>query len=246
MTSDAAMVQEVARVATQSRDGGSRPTSPLQSSACIQPRDLTVRPIDVKTARLICEKHHYLHSYPAGGLLNFGVFADHALVGVVVFGVGPYNAHRYFASAGRGQVITLARFWLDDRCGGNSESRILGVICRLLKRWQSTAKAIVAYSDPVAGHDGGIYRAAGFLYLGHSEAMPVYRLPDGTIQHSRSLSHCFGTHSLKYLRATGVPVEAVPQESKYLYVTFLDPDWKHRLICSVLPYPKREVINGNH
>ncbi len=167
-------------------------------------------------------------------------------MGVAVFGVGPYNVHRYFTDATGGQVITLARFWLDDRCGRNSESRILGVICRLLRRWQNTAKAIVAYSDPIAGHDGAIYRAAGFLYLGLSVAMQVYRLPDGTIHHSRSLSHCFGTHSLKYLRATGVPVEAVPQEPKFLYVTFLDRQWGQRLRVPALPYPKREVVNGNH
>ena len=233
-----------ARPASQQAGSGASPTPALQDSACIEPRGLSVRPIDPKTARLLCKKHHYLHSYPGGGLLNFGVFADHALVGVAVFGVGPYNVHRYFTDANRGQVITLARLWLDDRCGRNSESRILGVICRLLRRWQNTAKAIVAYSDPIAGHDGAIYRVAGFLYLGLSEAMPVYRLPDGTI-HSRSLSHCYGTHSLKYLRAIGVPVEAVPQKPKFLYVTFLDPHWRQRLRVPALPYPKRELACGS-
>ena len=242
---DAAIVQVVARVATQPRDGGSRPTSPLQSSACIEPRDLSVRPIDSKTAISICKKWHYLRSYPGGGLLNFGVFADHSLVGVAVFGVGPYNAHRYFTDAKRGQVITLARFWLDDRCGRNSESRILGVICRLLRRWQNTAKAVLAYSDPTAGHDGAIYRAAGFAYLGTSEATPLYRLPDGSIHHGRSIGHGFGTRSLKYLRATGVSVEAVPQEPKYLYVKVLDPQWRQRLRVPALPYPNQEVACGS-
>ena len=235
---DAAMVQVVARVAIQPRDGGSWPTSPLQTSSYIEPSDLSVRPIDPKTARLLCERHHYLGSYPGGGLLNFGIFADHALVGVAVFAAGPYNVHRYFKDANRGQVIALSRFWLADCCGRNSESRILGVICRMLRRWQNTARAIVAYSDPMAGHDGAIYRAAGFLYLGLSESMPVYRLPDGTIHHSRSLSHCFGTHSLKYFRATGIPVDAVPQEPKFLYVTFVDPKWRDRLLSPALPYLK--------
>ena len=143
------------------------------------------------------------------------------------------------------QARTLARFWLDDRCGRNSESRMLGVISRLLRRWQNNAKAIVAYSDPQAGHDGAIYKAAGFLYLGLSTAMPLYRLPDGSIHHSRSLSHCFGTHSVKYLRAAGVLVEVVPQEAKYLYVTFLDSEWRQRLRVPVLSSPKQEVSFGS-
>ena len=227
-------------------DGGATPTSAPQISGCIEPRDLSVRPIDTKTARLICEKHHYLHSYPGGALLNFGIFAGHALVGVTVFGVGPYNVHRLFTDAGRRQVITLARLWLEDRCGRNSESRVLGVIRRLLSRWQKTAKAIVCYSDPLACHDGAIYRAAGFLYLGLSDAMPVYRLTDGTTHHSRSLSHRFGTHSLKYLRASGVPLEAVPQDPKFLYVTFLDPQWRQRLRVPVLPFPKLEIDCGSN
>ena len=227
-----------ARPAIQRARGGAEPTPALQISSCILPRDLSVRPIDSKTARRICEKHHYLGSYPGGGLLNFGIFADHALVGVAVFAAGPYNVHRYFTGAKRGQVITLSRFWLEDRCGRNSESRILGVICRLLRRWQNTAKAIVAYSDPEAGHDGAIYRAAGFLYLGFSVGMQVYRLRDGSIHHSRSISHRYGTHSLKYLRGIGVSVEAVPQQPKYLYVTFLDPDWRERLRVPALPFSK--------
>ena len=240
MINDAAMVQEVARVAIQPRDGGSGPTSPLQNCSVFKPKDLVVRPIPHGTAKAICVERHYLGSYPGGALLNFGVFAGHALVGVAVFGVGPYNIHRYLEGAHRGQVITLARLWLDDRCGRNSESRVLGVICRLLGRCQDTVKAIVAYSDPMVGHDGAIYRAAGFLYLGLSEAMPLYRLADGTTHHSRSLSHTYGTHSLKYLRASGVAVEPVARLPKYSYMKFLDPDWRQRLKPQVLSYPKLE------
>ena len=213
---DAAIVQVVARVATQPRDGGSRPTSPLQSSACIEPRDLSVRPIDSKTAISICKKWHYLRSYPGGGLLNFGVFADHSLVGVAVFGVGPYNAHRYFTDAQRGPVIPLARFRLDDRSGRLFPRLDSRLMIRLLRRWQNTAKAVLAYSDPTAGHDGAIYRAAGFAYLGTSEATPLYRLPDASIHHGRSIGHGFGTRRLKYVMTTGVAVCTVTRAPHHL------------------------------
>ena len=228
-----------AQSANRQAGGGATPTSALQTMACIRPRDLTVMPIDSKTARLLCEKYHYLRTYPGGALLNFGVFAGHALIGVGVLGVGSYNVHRLFKGAERGQVITLARFWLNDRCGRNSESRTVALILRQLRKHQSQIKAVVSYSDPMAGHDGCIYRAAGFLYLGKSSATPLYRFPDGTVHRSRTLGHAFGSHSLKHFARHGVSVEVVPQEAKHTYVACLDSSWRSRLQGSVHPYPKR-------
>ncbi len=97
----------------------------------------------------------------------------------------------------------------------------------------------MAYSDPTAGHTGIIYRAAGFLYLGESTAMPLYQLPDGSIHHSRSLSHRSGTHSRKYFASYGVEVELVEQSPKHTYVALIDPSWRARLTRSVIPYPKQ-------
>jgi hypothetical protein len=98
---------------------------------------------------------------------------------------------------------------------------------------------LVAYSDPAAGHTGTIYRAAGFLYLGESTAMPLYQLPDGSIHHSRSLSHRYGTHSRKHFASYGVEVELVNQLPKHIYVALIDPSWRDRLTRSVIPYPKQ-------
>ena len=56
--------------------------------------------------------------------------------------------------------------------------------------------------------------------------MPLIPLPDGTIYHSRSLSHAFGTHSLQHFQAHGVHVELVPQSSKFVYVGIIDPIWR--------------------
>ena len=100
-------------------------------------------------------------------------------------------------------------------------------------------KALVAYSDPAAGHTGTIYRSAGFLYLGESTAMPLYKLPDGSIHHSRSLSHRYGTHSRKHFASYGVEVELVPQAPKHTYVALIDPSWRERLTRPLISYPKQ-------
>ena len=230
---------------THGARAGSSPSSALQAPAFFKPRDLAVRPISHRVARDLCVKHHYLNSYPGGSLFNFGVFAGHALLGVAVVGVGPFNIHRLFRDAEPGEVVCLSRLWIDDRCGRNSESRVLGIILRQLRRHQSGVKAVVSYSDPAAGHTGMVYRAAGFLYLGRSEAMPKYRLSDGSVHHSRSLGHRLGTHSLVHLRAHGLEVHTVPQAPKFIYVALIDASWRDRLTRRVLPYSEVEASHAS-
>ncbi len=38
---------------------------------------------------------------------------------------------------------------------------------------------------------------------------PLYDLGDGRLRHSRSLSHLFGTHSVRYFAERGVPIKVV-------------------------------------
>ncbi len=222
-------------------EGGSTPTPALQSQATFGPKDLLVRPVPHAVARDVCERGHYLHTYPGGTLLSFGVYVGSRLLGVAVLGVGPANLARLFTGAQRREVVCLSRLWLDDRIGRNGESRTLAIILRSLRQRQSLIRAVVAYSDPAAGHSGSIYRGAGLLYLGLSEAMPLYKLPDGSVHHSRSLSQVFGTHSRRHFAAHGVSVELVPQQRKFIYAALIDPSWRERLTRPVLAYPKQEA-----
>jgi hypothetical protein len=230
-----------ARLDYQQAGGGAIPTPALQSQLLFRPKDIKVRPVAHGIARQICETKHYLKSYPGGSLLAFGVFVQSSLLGVAVLGVGPTNVHRLFQRTDPRRVACLSRFWLDDRLGRNCESRALAIILRHLKRDQEVIKALVAYSDPLAGHNGAIYRAAGFWYLGLSTAMPRYRLPDGRDYHSRSLSHAYGTHSLKHFKDHGIEIQLVEQSPKHTYVALVDTSWQERLLVAPLAYPKSEL-----
>ncbi len=231
-------------VSVQETGAGSSPSAALQVPP-FGPKDLLVKPLTTIVARRLCEERHYLHSYPGAALLNLGIFCSNYLMGVVVLGAGPTNIHRLFCSASRQEVACLARLWLDDRLGRNSESRTLGIILRQLRKEQATIKALVAYSDPMAGHTGVIYQASGFLYLGKSTVMPLYRLADGSVHHSRSLSHRYGTHSRKHFQSHGVSVEPLEQEPKHTYAALMEPSWRARLTRTVLPYPQKEQTHGD-
>jgi hypothetical protein len=200
---------------------------------------MQVKPISFAVAKVLIVLYHYLHSLPGGTCLAFGVFVDSRLLGTLTLGVGPLNAYRLVEAAIPADCLILTRLWLSDELPKNSESRVLGVVLRSLKR-DTTVKFLVSYADPSQGHLGTIYQATGWTYTGPSQATPLYDIGDGKARHSRSLSHAYGTHSTRHFVQHGVGVKLVPQQAKHRYIYFLDPAWRSRLRAPVLPYPKAQ------
>ena len=225
-----------ARSASQQASGGANPTPALHS--------LQVQPIAVAVAKAVIVRHHYLHSLPGGTRLAFGVFVGNRLLGAITLGVGPLNAYSLVEDAQPDDCLTLTRLWLSDELPRNGESRTLGVVLRALHKL-TPLKFLVTYADPTQGHLGTIYQATGWLYTGLSEAMPRYDVGDGKARHSRSLSHAYGTHSVRHFAAHGIKVKLIPQAAKFRYLYFLDPTWRDRLQASVLPHPKKKVANAS-
>jgi len=207
--------------------------------------DLQVRPVPMRIAKIVIERDHYLHSLPGGTKLAFGVFVQSSLQGAVTLGVGPYNGPLLVAGATSDDCLTLTRLWLSANLPRNSESRVLGIILRSLRR-HTDLKFLLTYADLSEGHVGTIYQATGWLYTGLSEAMPLYDIGDGKVRHSRSLAHAYGSHSIAHFRQHGIEVELVAQRPKHRYLYFLDPSWRQRLLVPVLIYPKKEDDDGNH
>ena len=221
-----------ARPADRRERGGSRPTTALH--------DLRVAPLPLRAAKGPLVRNHYLHSIPGGTLMAFGVFVGARLLGALTLGVGPKNGHRLVEGAVPADVVTLSRLWLADELPPNSESRVIAIVLRSLRR-HTSFRFVLAYADPSAGHVGTIYQASGWLYTGLSEPMPMYDVGDGVLRHSRSFAHAQGTHSLRYFREHGIDVRVVPQRPKYRYLYPLDPAVREMLTVSILPYPKPEV-----
>jgi hypothetical protein len=217
--------------------GGATPTPALQQ--------LQVKPVPVVLARRLIERGHYLHSLPGGTCFAFGVFIGPSLLGALTLGAGPTNAYLLVKDATPDDCLTLTRLWLSDALPRNSESRVLGIVLRNLKR-HTKVKFLVSYADPAQGHLGIIYQATGWPYTGLSEAMPLYDVGDGKWRHSRSLSHAFGTHSVQHFAKHGIEVKLAPQSAKHRYLYFLDPSWQYRLQVPQLPYPKKEVIDESY
>ena len=203
-------------------------------------RDLRVMPIAFRVAKTLLVENHYLHSMPGGNRLAFGVFVERRMLGAMTFGCGPTNAYRLVDGATGDDCVTLSRLWLSDLLPRNSESRAIAVALRALRR-HTSLKFVMSYADPSAGHLGTIYQASNWLYTGLSSAMSLYDLGDGVLRHSRSLSHAYGSHSVRHFANHGVDIRVVPQSPKFRYVHFIDRSWRERLRVPVLPYPKKEL-----
>jgi hypothetical protein len=195
--------------------------------------------------RPFIEREHYLHSMPAGPILTFGVFLGESLVGAAVFTRGARQGHRLLAAARPEQVVTLARFWLADDLPRNSESRVLAVVMRQVRR-HTDYRLVLSYADPVAGHTGTIYRAAGWLYLGRTEPGGYVDLGDGRLSHPRSVFTRFGTNRIHHLRATGIPATRVSVPGKFRYAHMLDATWEWRLRLGAQPYPRPDERGPPH
>jgi hypothetical protein len=200
---------------------------------------ISVRPIPFLAAKKMLVENHYLHSLPGGTKLAFGVFLNHNLFGTITFGAGPSLVYSLVEDAQPEDCLTLTRLWLSDQLPSNSESRVISVALRAIRKF-THVKFVVTYADPSHEHMGTIYQATNFLYTGLSEKMPLFDIGDGKPRHSRTLSHSYGTHSIKYLVSNGVNVKIIPQAAKHRYIYFLDQSWGNRLQPQVLPYPKKE------
>jgi hypothetical protein len=208
-------------------------------------RNLQVTPIPQSDAKNLLVSNHYLHSFPGGTKLSFGIFYQSILKGAITLGVGPFLGYGLVDRATPEDCIILTRLWLADNLPRNSESRVIGILLRSLQK-ETSLKFVLAYSDPAAGHLGTIYQATNWVYTGLSSATPLYDIGDGILHHSRSLAHGLGTHSIRYLTSQGINVKTVPQMAKHRYIYFLDQSWRSRLMVPVLSYPKkRSDINGS-
>ncbi|MGH6678174.1 MAG: hypothetical protein ACREDL_04365 [Bradyrhizobium sp.] len=204
------------------------------------PKTLIVQPVLPSVVRSPIVEHHYLHNMPAAAWRCFGVFSGGSLSGAVVFTAGTRQGHRAIVGARPQQVATLARLWLADELPKNAESRVIGVVLRLLRR-DSPWKALLSYADPAAGHVGTIYQATGWIYLGQTAPASYVDLGDGKALHPRTVYDRLGSNAVGHLRRTGIPARRAVVSGKHRYVYVLDLGWRWRLRDRPQPYPRPAV-----
>lgn len=151
-------------------------------------KDLVISLCDIKEIKDFVEKNHYSHSINGVKIKYcFKVEANNQLVGGVIFGAMSTTAWKKFANSEK-KVLELRRLVLDDSASRNSESRTIGHCLRTIKKIDRDVEVIVSYADPHHGHNGTIYKASNFAYVGMSGGDNGFLDKDtGKVYHSRAL-----------------------------------------------------------
>lgn len=154
----------------------------------IKARELSIVPCELKEIKDFVETHHYSHNLNGVKITQcFSIKFNNDLVGGIVYGKLSTTAWKKFGKT-EDEVLELRRLVLLDKCGKNSESRVIGNTIRWIKKNLKNITIIVSYADPNHGHEGIIYRASNFKHIGFSSADIGYKdLETGKIYHSRAL-----------------------------------------------------------
>ena len=201
---------------------------------------LIIKPISYADAtRIICALH-YSGKVKWGVQINLGVFLDGVCGGAMQYGPSMVGRRMAGLVSGSGlhQFLELNRLAFADWLPRNGESRALAYSLRWLRATYPQLKWVVSFADGTQCGDGTIYRAAGFLLTQVKRNAGMLRMPDGSVVSTKTLGNKENL-APDGRQGTAIAKEAgaVPLDGFQLrYVYFLDPTWRERLTCPVLPY----------
>jgi hypothetical protein len=160
-------------------------------------------------------KYHYSHRPPA----NIQLVGTFHLDGGLFGGDGPCVAAAFFSippTRWTEPVLELSR--LVRRDGERPPLTMLISLCQgALRRLQHDL--LVSFADKTQGHEGIVYRAAGWLYDGCRERAMDGVMIDGAFHPGRTCNSLFGTRSPGKLQGMfpHKVIEAHFDEGKHLY-----------------------------
>lgn len=129
----------------------------------------------------IIRANHYTKSVPSGKshYLSF----ENA---IVVFSIPANKNINNFLFNFDCKVWELSRLWAPDGHRENLLTAAISVCTGQFRLLQPDVEALVSYADPNAGHSGGIYKAASWVYLGRCAETRAYMSADGKITSRRA------------------------------------------------------------
>ena len=186
--------------------------------------------------------HHYTRGLPSGRMQCYGTWEDGRFVGAVVFSRGACKDLARRFGFGQTEAVELTRIALGPH--RTPTTRIVAIALRQLKTANPGLQVVVSFSDPaqVHGqhrHDGTIYRAGNWLFLGMTHAESLIRV-GGVLRHPRTITSRFKTRRVAWLREhVDSSVERVMVPPKFRFAMPLTDDARTGLLPHVQPYPTR-------
>lgn len=190
--------------------------------------DYSVEPISLAQARSLIEQFHYAKGCSHTAVATHGLICNWTgLIEGCVHWLPPTKpAAKSVADEQWRDVLSLSRMVVVPGAPKNACSFMLAQSVKLIKQ-QGRWKALVTYADSRVGHEGGVYRAAGWAYFGKTSATPAWIDPT-TGKQVATLS----TKTRTKTRMLELGYEMVGKFYKHKFVRYLDRDL-HLRFCEL-------------
>lgn len=201
-----------------------------------------------KAIKYACMNFHYAKAIPVN-TFGYSVFNEKdEWCGVVLYGNGANNNLATQYNLKQGNVLELVRMALNGK--QESTSKALSISLKLLKKAMPLCKLIISYADKDQNHNGTIYQATNWFFVGTSmqNKKDASYIIDGKRIHNKTISDkCkrYGfvknvENAKKIYKAKEVIEYVTKGKIKYLYPL----DKSLIPLCKSLskPYPKKENI----
>jgi len=211
-------------------------------------KEIIVKVIPSKIANEFVKLNHYSGKVVQNSSLHFGAFLDNKLHGVLSFGSSLDKSKTINLVHGTkwNDYLELNRMAFDDMLPKNSESRVISICIKLIKRNAPHIKWILSYADGCDCGDGTIYRASGFLLTLIKKNSDLFLLPNGkkihsmTIKSSKTIINKYGNYK-RYLDTEYSGWKKL-EGFQFRYIYLIDKSCK--LSVPVIPFNKIDEIGA--
>jgi len=191
-----------------------------------------------KAMKYACLHFHYAKRVPAQPMIGYSVFENGEWCGCVIFNGGIRNIEKPF-NLQQGRAAELVRVALNGK--QHKTSRVVSMAVRLFKKSNPLVKILVSYADTDEGHNGTLYQAMNWVFIGSLKTGDAYVDPKtGKQVHSRA-------HSPTGYRKQFGEIKRVPKTSelnriakgkknKYIYPLYKADRKKYEKLSK--PYPR--------
>lgn len=188
-----------------------------------------------EAAKYAVEHWHYSRTMPVGKLVRVGVWENGRFIGCVIYGRGGNQFLGKQYGLEQVEVCELVRIALHNH--KTPVSQIAARSIKMLKIDNPGMRLIVSFADQRQGHNGGIYQAMNWVYVGRGQDTFEF-FHNGKWKHNREItSGAFGK-ARKIVNYSSLPKRESPGKHKYLYP--LDRAMRKQIASLAKPYPKRD------
>jgi hypothetical protein len=200
---------------------------------------------DYKAAKFAVMNWHYSKSMPVSKLVKFGVWEDKKFVGSIIYSLGSAKTAGFRYHLKMTEICELVRVALNDNhtvfC-----SQLISITLKKLKLHCPGLRLIVSFADRTQNHNGTIYQAANWIYVG-------FQPKDNRLRSYKKGGRLYAWRSVaSHLSKVGLPsttksatelgYEPLDLLLKHKYLYPLDKRMRRQILPLAQPYPKRADV----